>query len=1142
MSVVELLETFSKLGIELAVDGEDLRCRAPKGVLTPQLRSQLAAHKTDILALIGSQTAGSVRRVITPVARDQNLPLSFAQQRLWIIDQLSPGDPVYNIAFAVSLSGPLDVTSLEASFNEIIRRHESLRTTFDTVGGEPVQVIAPSLSISLPVIDLTSHPPEERDQTLRELALAEAQRPFDLKRGPLVRFTLVRLGDEEHVVLWTAHHIVADGWSLGVLLGELGQLYPAFRRGLASPLKELTIQYADYAVWQREWQQSAALNRSLAFWREQLKGAPPVLTVPTFNPRPPVQSFRGARHHLFISKRVYDGLNAISRQSLATMYMTLLAAFNVLLYRFTGMDDLPVGTIIANRQQPEVEGLIGFFANTLVLRNDLSGDPDFMTLLGRIKQVSLEAYAHQEVPFELLVEKLQPQRDLKYNPLFQVAFTYLDDKLPAASILSDVSIKRLEFDPQVSHFDLTLDLLRGRDSVSGYLEYNTDLFDKSAIARLANNFQNLLEAIVSNPRERISRLPLLSEEERRQALIEWNATRTNYLGQSCVHQLFEQQAQQKPDATAVVFHDERLSYRQLNERANQLAHHLKKLGVGPEVRVGICVERSVEMIIGLLGILKAGGVYVPLDPEYPRERLEFMMADAEISVLLTEQHLADLLPAEDRPVFLLDVDWPSLTDESTESPVNETTPDNLAYVIYTSGSTGGPKGVEITHRAIVRLVNRTDYVQLATDDRVAQLSNSSFDAATFELWGALLNGATLVGMIKDVALTPQKFADEIRDRKITTIFLTTALFNLLAREVPGIFQPLRHLLFGGENVEPGWVREVLEKGAPERLLHVYGPTESTTFTTWQKVEVVQDTGTIPIGRPIANTEVYILDREMQPVPIGVAGELYIGGDGLARGYLKQPVLTAIRFVPHPFSAEPGQRLYRTGDVGRYRPDGAIEFLGRTDHQVKIRGFRVELGEIEGLLLQLPQVAQAVAMLREDVPGDKRLVAYVVPKNGNELAVTELRADLREKLPPYMIPSAFVMLDALPLTPNGKVDHHALPPPDHIRTGAEEQYVAPRTPLEQSLARIWSEVLNVEQVGVHDNFFDLGGHSLLATQVVSRVREIMHVEVMLRDLFAAPTIAALAQIILNAPSIDGHAIVAVTRTAPETQVPMSFAQQ
>jgi amino acid adenylation domain-containing protein len=1070
--------------------------------LSPAKRAlfELRLKEKSLESLVTSSTP---RRVASDSA-----PLSFAQQRLWFLNQLEPERPAYNESHAVRLSGSLDRDAFKMALNQVVLRHEVLRTTIVTVDGSPCQLVVSNRDVDLPVIDLHAVPNTDRGSEAQRLIAETIRKPFDLSRDLMLRVLLLQLAEKEYIFLVVKHHIASDGWSSGILWKELTALYEAFVSGEPSPLPELPVQYADYAVWQRDWLQGEVLERQLSYWKKQLAGLG-ALQLPTDRPRPAVQSYRGKRQNLELSKQLSQKLSDLSRQQGTTLFMTLLAAFQTLLYRYTGQEDIVVGCPIAGRTRQEFEGLIGFFVNTLVMRVNFSGNPTFRELLARVREVALAAYAHQDLPFEKLVEEVQPERNLSYTPLFQIAFAYQNTPHHELKI-PGVLVTPVEKSVETTKFDLHLSVNSAGEGIEATLYYATDLYDDVTIARLLGHWRVLLEGIVENPHRRLSELPILTEAEEHQLLIEWNDTRRDYPKDKCIHRLFEQQVEKSFDAIAVVFEDQQLTYRELNSRANRLAHYLQKQGVGAESLVGICMERSLEMVVGLLGILKAGAAYVPLDPEYPKERLAFMLEDTRAPVLLTQQRFIDGLPAHNAYVVCLDADWGAISKESVENPDDQVSGAETSYVIYTSGSTGTPKGVAVPHSAVNRLVISTNYINLTSDDVVAQISNCSFDAATLEIWGALLNGARLAIITKDIVLAPEQFAGELKRHGITTLFLTTALFNLVAREVPGAFRQLRHLLFGGEAAEPRWVAKVLQDGPPERLLHVYGPTETTTFATWQLVDEVPDGATtIPIGRPIASTTCYILDAYGQPVPIGVAGEMYIGGDGLAREYLNRPELTAEKFIPHPFSHEPGPRLYKTGDLARYLPNGNIEFLGRIDHQVKIRGFRIELGEIEAILEQHPTVRETVVLTREDEPRDIRLVAYVVSEQSPAPSPGELVGFLKSKLPSYMIPSTFVSLEALPLTPNGKVDRRALPAPAEHRPEMEEIYVAPRTPMEEMIAGIWAEVLKVEKVGIHDNFFDVGGHSLLATQVLSRVREAVRVDLALRVLFEAPTVAELA---------------------------------
>ncbi len=1088
----------------------------------------LSPAKRTLLELRLKQTgSGASREQVIPRRTERDpAPLSFGQERLWFLDQLEPGNPVYNRPAAVRLTGPLDVRTLERSLSKIVERHEALRTIFPSAKGRPVQLVAPPRPPDLPVVDLGGLPEGEREERARHLAKEDARRPFNLARGPLLRAGLLQVGAEEHVLLLTAHHMAFDGWSMGVLIRELAVLYEAFVAQKSSPLMELPIQYADFARWQRERLRGEVLEAQLSYWKRRLEGAPTILELPSDRPRLPVRTANGARYSLRLSRTLTEALKELSRREGVTLFMTLLAALQTLLSRYAGQDDVCVGTPVAGRNQTETEGLIGFFVNTLVLRTDLSGDPTFRELLRRVREGALGAYAHQELPFEKLVKELQPERDMSRTPLFQVMFV-LKNAPPPTMEVSNLRMSALPVDGGTAKTDLALELWDEPEGLRGYFEYNTDLFDATTIARMAGHFQILLEGVVADPGQHLSALPLLTEAERHQLLVEWNDTQSDYPRDACIHELFETQAERTPDAVAVVFEDERLTYRQLNRRSNQLAHHLRKLGVGPEVLVGICVERSIEMVVGLLGILKAGGAYVPLDPSYPRERLGFMLEDARAPVLLTEGRLVDDLPGHGAQVVCLDTGWEAIARESEENSVSGVTADNLAYVMYTSGSTGRPKGVMICHRGVCNyLYWRQAYFPLTEADRLLQTASLSFDDSVWELFEPLMVGAQVVMVPPGGEQDSEYLIRLVTERQITAAcFVPSLLRGFLDEQGVEACRSLWRVTTGGEvlTVE---LQERFFSRLAANLYNGYGPTEATMSATFWSCERGSDQRAVPIGRPIHNTQIYLLDHRLQPVPVGVPGELFIGGVGLARSYLNRPELTAEKFIPHPFSAEPGARLYRTGDLARYRPDGNLEFLGRIDDQAKIRGFRVEPGEVEAVLREHPTVREGAVVVREIVPGEKRLVAYVVPARELAPPVGELRGFLKEKLPEYMVPSAFVVLDALPLTPNGKVDRRALPAPDYqSRPELGGTFVAPGTPVEETLAGIWAEVLGLERVGVHDDFFELGGHSLLATRVVSRLRDALRVELPLRCLFETPTVAELAERVEVAQQLDPDSSVA-----------------
>jgi amino acid adenylation domain-containing protein len=1059
---------------------------------------------------------------IQRASRDGQLLPSFAQQSLWFINQLEPRNPAYNLFSATELRGPLNVMALEQSFNEIIRRHEALRTVFQSVNGQPFQVILPALTINIPVVDLRDiASATEREPEIRRLSVMEAQRPFDLDRGPLLRVTLLRSTEETYVLLLVVHHIIFDGLSRGVLYQELAVIYAAFSSGQSPSLPPLPIQYVDFAQWQRQALQDRVLEEQLTYWTKRLENLS-ILKLPTDRPRPAVQTFRGARQSFTLSEDLFGGLKRLGRREGVTLFMTLFAAYLTLMHRYTGQNDIGIGSPISGRNRSELEGLIGFFLNMLVLRTDLSGNPTFRELLSRAREVCLEAYANQDVPFEKLVQELRPQRSLSHNPLFQATFA-LQNTPTCPLKLAGVTAEDLDLGSGIASFDLHLFMIEDETILNGWLVYNTDLFDASSIARMVGHFQMILEGIVTNPDQRISDLPLLAEAEKHQLLVEWNDTDVEG-PQKCIHQWFEARVERKPDAVALVCDDQRLTYEELNRRANQVAHYLRKNGVGAEVLVAIYVERSIEMIVGLLGILKAGGAYVPLDPCYPSRRLEFMVADAQPAIVLTQRQLiqdarwktegsegrASVFDPRLRLIFL-DEERREIEGESGSNPESDVNANHLAYVVYTSGSTGTPKGVSIEHGGLCNLANeQARRFDISPADRVLQFASLSFDASIFEIASALTAGATLYLTAAETPLAGPALTDFLRLHEITVATLPpSVLATLSADELPA----LRLLCVAGEVCS---AKLVEQWASGRRFFNLYGPTEATVWATTADCSDIPQR--VSIGRPIANARVYLLDAFQNPVPIGVVGEIHIGGDGVARGYLNRPELTAERFIYHSFDGEQVQRLYRTGDLARYLPDGNIEFLGRTDNQVKIRGYRIELGEIEAVLAQHPRVRESIVIASEDSGGDKRLVAYIVPRESAP-TTNELRAHLKVKLPDYVVPSLLVFLDTLPLTRNGKVDHSALPSPDRDSADLERLYIAPRNASEQAIANIWVEILGVKRIGVHDNFFDLGGHSLKATQVVSRLLKAFQREIPLRHLFEFPTIAKLAAVI-DSKAIDG----------------------
>lgn len=1060
----------------------------------------------------------------------QVLPSSFAQQRLWFLDQLVPGSPFYNLSSVLRFRVPLDPEVLRAAVIELARRHEVLRTTFATVDGRPVQVLSPDPRFPLDVEDVRELS-VGRD-ALASRALEHARRSFDLAKGPLARAVLFQRVGEESMLLICMHHIIADGWSMDVLARELVALIHAIAEGRPHALEPLPIQYGDYAVWQRQRLQGHRLEELLAYWRDKLAGLP-TLDVPTDRPRPPMPSFRGARVAWSLPPDLSQALRELARDEGATLFMLLLSGFAALLGRYAGQDDVAIGSPAANRDRAEVEGLIGFFVNTLVLRVDLRGAPSLRELVRRVRTLTVDVLAHQELPFERLVEELAPERSLSRSPLVQVMFQFFDDTSARERLGETPRSPRqaLDFDQGTAPFDLCCTGWPSGAGLVGFMEYSTDLFDAVTCERLLGHMIVLLRRGVSEPDRPLVSIPLLSDEEYVRQVETWNATERP-LPEDDLVRLFRACVGRAPRAVAVEGPGEALTYEDLDARARALARHLHELGVGSDARVAILLERGPRWAEAMLAVVMAGGVYVPLDEDNPPARLALVIEDATPSLVLISRALAPRLPAG-CPHLVLD----ELALASAEFPPVPRRPDDPLYIIYTSGSTGRPKGVVVPQRAVARLVRETDYIALAPSDRVAQASNMAFDAATFELWGALLSGASLHLVSRNDLLDPGRLEAALRERAISVLFVTTALFHQVANLRPAAFAGLRVLLFGGEVVVPAAVRCVLRHGPPGELLHVYGPTENTTFSTWYRVrDVADDAATVPIGRPIANTTCHVVDARGQPVPVGVVGELWLGGAGLALGYLDRPALTAARFVPDPF--RPG-RLYRTGDLVRSRLDGALEFVGRVDDQVKLRGFRIELGEIEAVLLAHHGVVQAIAVLREDRPGDRRLVAYLVA--GSALSVPELREHLSARLPAYMQPAAIVLLDALPLNANGKVDRDALPLPERERPELKRSYIAPETPLEAAVVEVFGEVLGFQRVGVHDHFFrDLGGHSLLATQAISRLCELVDADVPLRRLFEHPTAAELARAIEVQLPRGPHA--PDEAPARRETVPLSYAQR
>ncbi|HEY6804790.1 MAG TPA: amino acid adenylation domain-containing protein [Pyrinomonadaceae bacterium] len=1091
-------------------------------------------------------TSSDLLPPITRHASKDPLPLSFAQQRLWFLEQLDPDNRAYHIPAAIRLSGNLSVPALARGLDRVVQRHEVLRTRFSFRAELPIQIVTDDHNFQMWIADVSELPEAQRETEMRRLVQVEIQRPFDLAQGSLIRTGLIRLTETDHTFVVTMHHIISDGWSLGVLVREIASQYESEITNRPAALESLPVQYSDYALWQREWLRGEALDSQLAYWREQLEGAPTVLELPTDKMRPAVQTFAGAYESVLLPPALADSLNRFSDEEGVTLFMTLLAAFQTLLWRYTGQKQFLIGTPVANRKHEEIENLIGFFVNTLVLRANISASETCRELLARVREICLGAYAHQDLPLEMLVEELQPERDLSRSPLIQVLLVLQNAPLPNLD-LPELSLTPLDVDKGTAIFDLTLSIAEEQGSLKMSAEYNTDLFEPATMRRLLGHYQTLLAAFVSQPAQHVAQLPLLTESERQQILIEWNDTRGTSSEIMCIQDLFEAQTTATPEATALISTTPgiQFTYRQLNQRANQLAHYLRALGVGPDSAVGICLERSSEMMVAVLGVLKAGGAYVPLDPGYPADRFAFMLEDSRATVLLTQQRLLDRLPEHRMQTVCVDGDWEKIELESIDDPDSLTTADNLAYIIYTSGSTGRPKGVAMPHRPLVNLISYQ--IQLADRLRTArtlQFASLSFDVSFQEMFSTWAAGGTLVLIDEEVRFDARELHRVLAEQRIERLYLPFVALQQLAEvvcesELDGPLS-LREVLTAGEQLKiTKQIRELMRRVDGCRLENQYGPSECHVVSTflldgptgkWPELP--------PIGRPITNTQQYVLDEWLQLAPVGVTGELYLGGESLARGYLNRPELSAEKFIPDPYSVIPGRRLYRTGDLARYRADGQVDFLGRRDSQVKIRGFRVELGEIETVLEGHPDISEAIVTVHSDDNEQKRLVAYWV---GSGATAVQLRSYLQERLPAYMVPPALVQLDKFPLTPSGKVDRRALPDPifEPAQPGCNRR---PGNAIEEMLVDSYCDVLRLDQVGVRDDFFDLGGHSLLATQVVSRIRKQFKIELPVRALFEYPTIVELAEQVERAIGAGRHrSDEPIEPRQNKDHPPLSFAQ-
>ncbi len=1038
--------------------------------------------------------------------------LSFTQQRWWFLNQWAPGTADH-LSLVLRLKGELDRNALERALTALTERHEILRTHYVLVDGSPLQVISPAAPARIAVLGLRHTSEADWEVELEKILQQQFQKPFDLSADPILRPTLVELSSQDHVLVLVMHHIASDGWARGILLRELQTLYAAFVTGQGPSLPELPVQFADYALWQREQMANGDLDDQLSFWKQQLAGAVSMLELPTDRPRPSIQNLRQGVSVRVLSKDLLERLHNLSRQEGTTLFMTLLAAYQVLLYRYSGQEDLVIGSPVAGRNHPSVEGLIGCFINMVAFRNQVAGEQSFRSLLARVREIALAAQDNQDIPFDRLVEELEHSRDMSRAPIFQVVFA-LENLLPTP-YFPKLEISLREEETRTAFHDLSLFVAPQQDGLRVRFEYRADLFNADTIERMTGHFENLLTSIVADPNQTVASLPMLSEIERSQLLYGWNETR-EYPVQGCVHELFEEQVKCVPGNIALVFEGQTMSYAELNARSNQLARYLTRMGVGPDVLVGLCVKRSLDMVVGILGILKAGGAYLPLDPSYPKDRLAFMVEDAKPPVVLTQYELKESLPDLAGQVVALDADWVEIEREDARDLVCPAKPNNLAYIIYTSGSTGRPKGCQITHANVVRLFHATQHWYGFNEHDVWTMFHSyAFDFSVWELWGALIYGGRVVVVPYMVSRSPEEFYRLLESEKVTVLSQTPSSFRQLmhAEELQGgsAELALRYVIFGGEALEMQSLRPWFERHGDQkpRLNNMYGITETTVHVTYRPLSVEDASSGSVIGCPIRDLQLYLLDRHLQPSPIGVPGEMYVGGAGVARGYLNRPELNVERFIPDTFRPQAGNRLYKSGDLARRLANGDIEYLGRIDQQVKVRGFRIELGEIEAVLGRHPAVRESVLITKGNESGEKHLIAYVVPRNGQTINNGELHAFLKERLPEYMVPAGFVRLDRMPLTSNGKIDRQRLPDADLVRPDLECAYVAPRTPLEREVVAAWKEVLGIERLGVNDNFFEVGGHSLMATRVIMLLRGKLGLNLSLRLLFENPTAAGMA---------------------------------
>ena len=1068
----------------------------------------------QLSALIQEQISEGRQQTPEPievVPRTEKLAPSFAQQRLWFQEKLTRGSDAFHLALGAKLEGQLNVPALEQTFGELIRRHESLRTSFPMIDGTLVQRISPPSKFAIPIVDLRRFDERDQETISRRLAQSELSRPFDLDSGPLARTILIRHRDDQYTIICTLHHIISDGWSRGVMVREISTLYKAFCSAEPSPLPELPIQYADFSEWQRQRLQDDALEQELNYWKEKLAGAPPLLALPTDRPRPAIQTYRGSTQPFILSQHLTEQLRTLSQRRGMTLFMTLLAAFQTLLFRYSAQEDIIVGTTAANRERSDIEGLIGFFVNMLALRTDFSGNPRFEDLLEQVRESTFKAYVYQGVPFERLVQELQPRRNQSYSPVFQVVFSFQNQPTLVGLSLPGLTLSVPEVELNSSQFDLLLDLSEGAEGLSGTLQYNPDLFDRTTMARMAEHFRNLLEGIAAHPEQRLSELPLETEDERIQSLVEWNQTEAEYPRETCVNELFARVVEQQPDAVAAVFGNEKFSYAELDRRSNQLAHYLKESGVREGDLVGICLDHSLEELVAVFAVLKAGAGYVPLDPEHPLQRLAFMLADSGASTVLTQERFVDSLAPCEINLISMDREWPSIAQRSSTDTGVSIPPESVAYVIYTSGSTGEPKGVTVTHSSLVNYAWWAKEVYLQNESLdFALYSSLAFDLTVTSIFVPLITGNKCI--IYKWADKQAPLEQILKDGQVGILKLTPSHLALI-KDRDNRQSSIKRLIVGGENFETDLARQVYESfGERVEIFNEYGPTEATVGCMIYQFDTLRDQRQgVPIGKPAANAQLYVLDKWLRPAAVNVTGELCIAGDGLAQGYLNRPTLTAEKFIANPFA--PGQRMYRTGDLGRSLMDGNLEYLGRRDQQVKFHGYRVELNEIQWALKQHPQIRDSVVTIRSDKQGNDLMVAYYVSRQ--ELDVAEIRTFLSDRLVGETIPNFFVHLRKLPLTLNGKINYQALPSLEEVRERLQRTYTAPRSAQEESVAGIWAEVLSMERVGIHENFFTLGGHSLLATQIIHRINQSFEIDLPMRVMFDDPTIAGLSLLIEEA---------------------------